>query len=66
MQQLLSFLLLLIYISTYAAEVSISGKAHGIKNSELDAVIIEDYISNREKLLASCKVDNNGNFNLKA
>jgi thiol-disulfide isomerase/thioredoxin len=66
MQQLLSFLLLLIYCSTYAAEVSISGKALGIKNTELDAVIIEDYISNREKHLASCKVDNNGNFNLKA
>lgn len=66
MQQLLSFLLFFIYFSTYAAEVSISGKAHGIKNTELDAVIIEDYISNREKHLASCKVDNNGNFNLKA
>ncbi len=66
MKQLLSFLLFLIYFSTYAAEVSISGKAYGIKNTELDAVIIEDYITNREKLLASCKVDNSGNFNLKA
>jgi thiol-disulfide isomerase/thioredoxin len=51
--------------SINAKEVTISGKINGIKNTELDAVIIDDYISYREKYLATCKVDNNGNFNLK-
>ncbi len=66
MRLLISILIFLFFYSVNAAEVTISGKAHGIKNTELDAVIIEDYISNREKHLASCNVDNNGNFNLKA
>lgn len=66
MKILTTILLILFYFSLTAAEISISGKAEGIKNTELDAIIIEDYISNREKLLATCKVDNNGKFNLKA
>jgi thiol-disulfide isomerase/thioredoxin len=65
MRLLLPILFFFVYFIAKAKEVTISGKIHGIKNTELDAVIIDDYISNREKYLANCKVDNNGNFNLK-
>mgnify|MGYP005842494947 CR=1 FL=1 len=66
MRIVFSLFLILLSFSLQAAEITISGKAYGIKNTELDAIIIEDYISNREKHLANCKVDQNGNFNLKA
>jgi thiol-disulfide isomerase/thioredoxin len=65
MRLLLPILFFFVFFIAKAKEVIISGKIHGIKNTELDAVIIDDYISNREKYLANCKVDNNGNFNLK-
>jgi thiol-disulfide isomerase/thioredoxin len=65
MRLLLPILFFFVFFITKAKEVTISGKIHGIKNTELDAVIIDDYISYREKYLANCKVDNNGNFNLK-
>lgn len=66
MQFIYFILFILLITSLQAAEITISGKIHGIKNTELDAVIFDDYVTYREKHLASCKVDNNGHFNLKA
>jgi thiol-disulfide isomerase/thioredoxin len=59
-------ILYLVLLRANAAEITISGKATGIKNTEIDALIIDDYISYKQKLIASSKVDQNGNFNLKA
>lgn len=60
------FLLLLANVSSFASNVTISGKATGYEGKSVSVITVKDFISNTHLIIGKSKVDAEGNFTVSA
>lgn len=64
MKQLFIFLFCFVFLRIHAGEIRISGTAPAYAGKLIELFEIEDYLSHRERLLASTRVGEDGRFSL--
>jgi peroxiredoxin/urease beta subunit len=53
-------------LSVFAQNISLSGKAETYKNDVIELVIVDDYISGKEKVIGTSTTDAEGRYSIKA